>query len=368
MSLREAILRDGRVANLPYETLFSEELIMRKFVLYFALALWLVGCGQQQPPKLTVMTHDSFAISEATLQQFEQAHNVTVELLPAGDAGAALNQAILAKDAPLADLFFGVDNTFMGRALAAGIFIPYRSPALENVPEALQLDPTYHLTPIDYGDVCLNYDVAWFQEKALEPPANLDALIDPAYRGLLVVQNPATSSPGLAFLLATIAAYGPDGYLDYWRQLRANDVLVTAGWQDAYYGHFTAASDGDRPIVVSYASSPAAEVFYGELATAPTASVTAANACFRQVEFVGILQGSQQPELAQQFVDFMLSQPFQEDIPLNMFVYPALEGVTLPEVFVRWAQQPAATATLPPAEIDANREQWIEAWTEVVLR
>ena len=341
---------------------------MPKFVLLLLLALLPAACGAQEPPKLTLMTHDSFAISEAILQQFEQAHEVTVELLPAGDAGAALNQAILAKDAPLADLFFGVDNTFMGRALAAGIFVPYRSPALDAVPAALQLDPTNQLTPVDYGDVCLNYDVAWFQEQALEPPADLDALAEPAYRGRLVVETPATSSPGLAFLLATIAAYGADGYLDYWRQLRANDVLVTAGWQDAYYGHFTAASDGDRPIVVSYASSPAAEVFYGELSAAPTASVTAANACFRQVEFVGILQGSQQIELARQFMDFMLSQPFQEDIPLNMFVYPALEGAALPEVFVRWAQQPASSAALPPAEIDANREQWIEAWTEVVLR
>ncbi len=346
---------------------------MRKFVLYWLLvmlpaALLLAACGEQQPPTLTLMTHDSFAISEMTLQQFEQAHNVTVELLPSGDAGAALNQAILAKDAPLADLFFGVDNTFMGRALAAGIFIPYRSPALEVVPAALQLDSTYHLTPIDYGDVCLNYDVAWFAEHSLEPPADLDALLDPAYQGLLVVENPATSSPGLAFLLATIAAYGPEAYLDYWRRLRANDVLVTAGWEDAYYGHFTAASDGDRPLVVSYASSPAAEVFYGELEAAPTASVTAANACFRQVEFVGILQGSQQLELAQQFVDFMLSQPFQEDIPLNMFVFPAHEDAVLPEVFTRWAQQPASVAILSPAEIDAHREQWIEAWTDVVLR
>ncbi|MCP4423657.1 MAG: thiamine ABC transporter substrate-binding protein [Chloroflexi bacterium] len=355
---------------------------MRKIVFLIGLIALLAGClGVEQtvtgppapaggPVALTVMTHDSFSISDETIAAFEAAHNATVVLLPSGDTGAALNQAILAKDNPLADVFFGVDNTFMSRALDEDIFEPYESPVLADVPDALELDDSYRLLPVDYGDVCLNYDKAQFAESGLEPPQTLAELADPAYAGLLVVENPATSSPGLAFLLTTISAYGADGYLDYWADLRANDVLVTNGWEDAYYGHFTVAGDGERPLVVSYASSPPAEFIYADppVDAAPSASVVAPGMCFRQVEFVGILAGTPNRELAEKWVDFMLSQSFQEDIPLNMFVFPANEKAALPDAFVEWAQVPAETAVIPPVEIEANRETWIEAWTDVVLR
>ncbi len=326
-----------------------------------------------EPRPLVFMSHDSFAISEDVLKAFETEHNVVVELLPAGDAGAALNQAILTKEVPLADVFFGVDNTFMGRALAAGIFEPYQSPQLAEIPDALELDDTYHLLPVDFGDVCLNYDKAWFAEQGLAPPQTLADLTSPAYKGLLVAENPATSSPGLAFLFVTIAQFGVAGeytYLDYWADLRANEILITNGWEDAYYGYFTAASAGERPLVVSYASSPPAEFIYADppVDEAPTASVVEPGMCFRQVEFVGILKGTQNRDLAEAFVDYMLSQPFQEDIPLNMFVFPANENAALPPAFVTWAQVPDQPAALNLAEIDANRDAWIEAWTEVVLR
>ncbi|MGD2078434.1 MAG: thiamine ABC transporter substrate-binding protein, partial [Chloroflexota bacterium] len=263
-----------------------------KMLLAFILAVMLVACsgqaieeseseqdsGSAETRELVLMTHDSFALSAEVLGEFETAHDAQVTLLPAGDAGSALNQAILAQDDPLADVFFGVDNTFLGRALEAGIFEPYESSALENVPDDFVLDDTYRLLPVDYGDVCLNYDRAWFEDEALAPPESLSDLTEPAYQSLLVVENPATSSPGLAFLIATIDQFGTSdegGYLDYWRALRANDVLVTDGWEDAYYGYFSAASDGDRPLVVSYASSPPAEVVFAEppVDEPPTASV-----------------------------------------------------------------------------------------------
>jgi thiamine transport system substrate-binding protein len=327
----------------------------------------------EAPRTVTLMSHDSFAISEEVMRAFEESHNATVVLLPAGDTGTALNQAILARANPLADVFFGVDNTFMGRALAADLFEPYDSPLLPEINDSLKLDDSLRLLPVDYGDVCLNYDRNWFAQRPLRPPQTLLDLADPAYSGLTVVQNPATSSPGLAFLLATIAAFGTEGdynYLDYWRDLRANDVRVTDGWTDAYVGHFTASGTGDRPIVVSYASSPPAEVIFADppVAEAPTAAITGPGTCFRQVEFVGILRGSQNREVAGQLIDFMLSRRFQEDIPMHMFVFPANRNAQLPEVFVQWADIPAEPAVLDPAEIDANREAWIQAWTDVVLR
>ncbi|VAW29865.1 Thiamin ABC transporter, substrate-binding component [hydrothermal vent metagenome] len=344
---------------------------MKRWLIYLSLlGTAVTACTSPDPTVITLMTHDSFAISEATLAQFEAENGVTVELLPAGDAGAALNQAILAKEAPLADVFFGVDNSFMGRALAANIFEPYQSPLLSQIPDELALDSENRLLPVDYGDVCLNYDKAWVAENELPLPQNLAALTDPIYEGLLVVENPATSSPGLAFLLATIAEFGEDGYLEYWVDLRENDVLVTNGWEEAYYGSFSVASDGERPFVVSYASSPPAEVVFSDppLDEAPSASLVAAGMCFRQIEFVGILVGTEKREMAEKLVDFMLSQTFQEDMPLNMFVYPANENAVLPDVFVEWTQVPQETAVIDPEKIDANRERWIEAWTEVVLR
>jgi thiamine transport system substrate-binding protein len=343
---------------------------MKNLILLIALMLMMAAC-QQEPAELTVMTHDSFAISEDILAAFEEEHNVTIVLLPSGDTGAALNQAILSAENPLADVFYGVDNTFMGRALDAGIFIPYESEMLAQVPDHLELDESHRLTPIDTADVCLNYDISRLQELGVEPPDSLMALTDPAYQGLLVVENPATSSPGLSFLLATIATFGDKGdynYRDYWADLRQNEVLVTSGWEDAYWGQFSGASDGEYPLVVSYASSPPAEVFFNELESSPTAAITSSGSCFRQIEFAGILAGTEREELAGEFIDYMLSETFQEDIPLNMFVFPANENAELPDVFTRWTEMPADPATLDPAFIDANREVWIETWTEVVLR
>lgn len=354
---------------------------MRYFILFLLCSFLLAACSSNETPAaetaesntITLMTHNSFAISETVIAAFEAENNATVVLLPSGDTGAALNQAILAKDAPLADVFFGVDNTFLSRALAADIFEAYQSPALAAVPDELELDSTYRLLPVDYGDVCLNYDVSWFAENGLAVPQSLPELTDPAYKGLLVVENPATSSPGLAFLLATIAQFGAEGdytYLDYWADLRTNEVLVVNGWEDAYYGQFTVASDGERPLVVSYASSPVAEFIYADppVTEPPSATIVAPGMCFRQVEFAGILKGSQNRDLAEKLVDFMLNRPFQEDIPLNMFVYPANSEATLPPAFLDWSQLPTETAVLPPADIEANRETWIEAWTDVVLR
>jgi thiamine transport system substrate-binding protein len=321
------------------------------------------------PQQVVLMTHDSFDVSEEVVEAFEEAHGAKIEFLKAGDAGAALNQAILSKENPLADVFFGVDNTFFSRAIEAGIFEPYNSQRLADIPDTLKLDPENRLLPVDYGDVCLNYDKGWFEAKGLDPPTTLADLVEEDYAGLTVVQNPATSSPGLAFLMATVAYFGEADYLTFWQQLVANDVLVTDGWEDAYFGQFTR-YEGTRPVVVSYASSPPAEVFFAEepLADAPTASVIGDESCFRQIEFIGILAGSPNRELAEQLVDFLLSREFQEGIPLSMFVFPANQTAKLPDVFEQHAELSPNPATLSPETIAANRENWINAWSETVLR
>lgn len=319
--------------------------------------------------ELVVVTHDSFAVSEEVIREFETANNATVQILKSGDAGSALNKAILAGASdPLGDVFFGVDNTFLSRALKADLFQAYKPTGADAIAADYILDPEFRLTPIDYGDVCMNYDKQWFAEKKLAPPQTLEDLTKPEYKGLLVVENPATSSPGLAFLLATVGTYGT-GYLDFWTKLRANDVAISEGWEDAYYTKSTWSGNGDRPIVVSYATSPAAEIFFsdGKLKEPPTGNVLGDGACFRQIEFAGVFRNAKQPELARKFMDFMLSPRFQEDIPLQMFVYPVNPDAKLPDFF-EFAETPKKPATIAAKEIEANRETWIKEWTQTVLR
>jgi len=349
-----------------------------KRILLFVL-LFLAACSPAAtaaptqasgPETLTVMTHDSFSVNEDVLKSFEEANNAKVVLLQSGDAGAALNKAILTKDAPLADVLYGTDNTFLSRALQADIFESYPSPALAEIPDAFKLDPSNRALPVDYGDVCINYDKAYFADKNLAVPQSLEDLTKPEYKGLLVVENPATSSTGLAFLLATVAHYG-DSFTQYWRSLKDNGVVVVDGWETAYYTNFSASSGkGPQPMVVSYGTSPAAEVYYAEKKPddAPTASILGPDTCFRQIEFVGILQGTKHRALAEKFVDFMLGKQFQEDVPLQMFVYPVNPNAALPEEFTKYAQAPKQTATLAPDVIAGKRDAWIEAWTKTVMK
>lgn len=319
--------------------------------------------------KLILMTHDSFSISSDVISIFEKEHHAEVVFLKSGDAGESLNKAILSKNNPLADVFYGVDNTFLSRALAADIFIPHDSPHLKDMEPELMLDASHRLLPVDFGDVCINYDRNWFKTHDVPPPAMLEDLIKPRYKGLLVVENPATSSPGLAFLLTTISRFGETGYLDFWKKLKDNDVWITSGWKEAYWGKFSAASDGDRPLVVSYASSPAAEVFYAEEkpSQSPTGVVIDHGAAFRQIEFAGILKGTKEESLAAALMDFLLSPVFQADIPLQMFVFPANQKASLPEVFQNHAEITSAPATLSAESISKNREHWLSRWTELML-
>lgn len=341
---------------------------MKRITFYFLLlTLLLSACTSKptEPQTITIMTHDSFAIGEDVIKAFEAENNAKVSFIQSGDAGSMLNQAILTKDAPIADVLFGVDNTFLSRALEADIFEIYASSALTNIADEFKLDSSNRALPVDYGDVCINYDKAYFTENDLAVPQSFEDLAEPEYKGLLVVENPATSSPGLAFLLATRAHFG-DGYLDYWKGLKENGIVVVDGWETAYYTNFSASSGkGPQPMVVSYASSPAAEVFFASPAPieSPTASIVASDMCFRQIEFVGILKNTPNQALAQKFVDFMLSQQFQEDMPLNMFVYPVNKNAQLPEVFVKYAQVAESPAALSYSEIASNRDAWIEAWT-----
>jgi thiamine transport system substrate-binding protein len=328
------------------------------------------GTGQPaEPVTVTLLTHDSFDVSKSVVRAFERDSGIDLRIVPAGDAGQLVNRAILTAGNPEGDVLFGVDDNLFPKAVEAGVFEPYESPSLERIDDAYELDPTHAVTPIDHGDVCLNVDLGWFAGRGLTPPDDLADLTAPDLRGLTVVENPATSTPGLAFVLATIARFGEDGWQGYWRDLRANDVLVVDGWEQAYFGEFSGAGggEGERPIVVSYATSPVAEVVFAEepLDEAPTAAVT--GSCYRQVEFAGVLAGTDHPTEARRVVDFLLSTSFQEDVPLRMFVFPVADDAELPPEFVRWAVEPAAPLALPPERVAAERDAWVRTWTDLMF-
>ena len=336
------------------------------------LAVVAAGCGDSGSgnKEVVLVTHDSFAIPKDVKAAFEQESGLKLTILQGGDAGEMLNRALLTKGKPQGDAIFGVDNNLLSRAVGTGLLEQYEPKDITQVGGQYRLDSTEELTPIDHGDVCLNVDKRWFASHGVAAPTSLDDLAEAAYRKLLVVENPATSTPGLAFMLATVARFGEPGWQDYWRRLRANGVLVVDGWEEAYTALFSGAggSKGKRPIVVSYATSPPAEVMYATkpAKTAPTAAV--ASTCFRQVELAGVLAGARNEKGARALIDFMLTERFQQALPESMFVLPVREGTPLPAVFRKYAAFPTEPFDLPAEEIGANRDRWIDEWTRVVLR
>lgn len=312
---------------------------------------------------VTLITHDSFLVSEGIFDSFTAETGIGVDVLSAGDAGEVVSRAVLTAGEPEGDVLFGIDNTFLQRGLEADLFVPYRSALLDQVPVELRLDDAFRVTPIDVGDVCVNY---WTEALPGPPPASLDELADPANAASFVTENPETSSPGFAFLLATIATYG-ENWEDYWQRLADGGVTVESGWTEAYYGQFTAGG-GDKSIVTSYATSPVAEVLFADppIDSAPTGVLL--DSCFRQIEFAGVLAGTEHPVASAKLIDFMLSPVFQADIPLNMFVAPANADVPLPAAFVDHGVVVDDPLTLDPTEIEENRAAWTERWSEIVLR
>ncbi|MFE1311611.1 thiamine ABC transporter substrate binding subunit [Streptomyces sp. NPDC058755] len=323
---------------------------------------------------VTLVSHDSWFVSKSVLKDFEKQSGYKVRVLPNGDAGQAVNKAILTKDNPQGDVFFGVDNTLLSRALDNGLFQSYEAKGLGTVGADYQLDQDKHrVTPVDYGDICVNYDKAYFSEHKLTPPQTFADLAKPAYKNLLVTENAATSSPGLGFLLGSAAQYGDNGWQDYWKKLKANGVKVVDGWEQAYRQEFSGSSEGrkaggDRPLVVSYASSPPAEVIYAKKrpSTAPTGVAT--GTCFRQIEFAGLLSNAKNTKGAKAFIDFLLSKEFQQDMPLNMFVYPVVQGAAVPDDFTKYGPAAKDPETMAPGKIAANRDQWVKSWTSLVLK
>ena len=334
---------------------------MKKLLLAGILAaLVMVSCGDDDatsgtPAAVTLVTYDSFPTKDTPLNDalaaFTADTGIVVNIVTAGDAGTMITKAVLTAGNPEGDVMWGVDNTLLSAATEGRVF--------DGEP-----------VEVDFGDVCVNYDIAWFADNGIDPPTTMDDLLLPEYKDLLVVQNPSTSSPGLAFLLATIAHTGEDDWQQYWTDLRANGVEVVDSWDSAYYERFSGAagSAGDKPLVVSYGSSPPAEVVFADPPRDDAPTGVVGSTCYRQTEYAGVLRGTKHPDEAAQLREFLLSEAFQKELPLTLFVYPANPSVALPEVFTKFAVVPTNPFTFDPVTIAENRQQWQDQWTEIVLR
>lgn len=316
-----------------------------KKLAFLAIALMaLTGCASEENTLVRLAAHDSFVISDELINQFESDSGYELEIIRLGDTGSLTNQLVLSKNAPVADAFFGIDNTFLGRAESEGV--------IEGKPLA-----------IDYSDVCFNYDIAWFEEQAITPPEHWRDLVQPEFKGLAVVSNPNFSSPGLAFLASTHAAFDTPAEVDeFWVALRENEVKVAGSWEDAYFADFTRYG-GNRPIVLSYASSPSAEV--NEDGTAGSRALL--DDCFRQTEFAGVIADSANSAGARALVEFLRGDSFQRSVPEAMYVYPAVEGISVPESWAQFAL-PATSTLGEDLDVNGNRDTWLADWSEVFDR
>jgi thiamine transport system substrate-binding protein len=306
-------------------------------------ASWLTACSNEATPtEVIVVTHDSAVFTDEVIAAFKAETGITIKQIKAGDAGAMTNKLVLTKDAPIGDAFFGIDNTFGGVAVDNDI--------IEG-----------GLVSVDFGDVCLNYDKSWFAAKSIAAPKTIADLTKPAYKGLTVVSNPTSSSPGLAFLAATVSVYGENGFEQYWRDLKSNGLKVAAGWEDAYFTEFSGSSGkGKFPIVLSYSSSPAFEV--RDDGISQTASID--DGCFRQIEYAGVLKNAKNKSAAEKLVKFLTEKAFQKSLPDSMYVYPIDTSVALPEAWAKWA--PAATKPVgDELYISANRKSWLDKWSAI---
>jgi len=300
------------------------------------------------PNEVVLLAYDAFTPQEGIFDAFTAATGAKVKVVTGGDSGTLISKAILTAGNPEGDVLWGIDNTLLSRAQKAELLTSYE--------------------PVDYGDICVNYDKQWFTSRNIAPPTSLEDLALPTYKNLLTVQDPVASSPGLGFLLGTIAHFGADNWRAYWKSLKANGVHVSADWTTAYTIDFSGSSGkGKYPLVVSYGSSPPAEVLFAEkpIDTPPTAVIE--STCFRQTEYVGALRGTRNPNLAAQLISYLLDVPFQESMPLSLFVFPINKKATLPELFTKFAVAPKNPLTLDPADIEKNRDVWLSSWRDIIL-
>ncbi|WP_048146675.1 thiamine ABC transporter substrate-binding protein [Pyrococcus abyssi] len=340
---------------------------MKKAIVPILIVLLALGCiggkteteTKVENKELTVYAYDSLEYwLKEVIPEFEKEYNAKVNLVLVGSTGELVNRLILEKDNPKADVVVGIDNTFLAKAIEADVLEPYKPKNADVIPEWIikSFDPEFRLTPFDYGFLAFNYRT----DLVKEPPKSLEDLTKPEWRGKIIIEDPRTSSPGLAFMLWTIAVY-KDKWLEYWAKLRDNEIQIVKGWSAAW-GAF---SEGEYPVVLSYATSPAATVYYDNKTNVRAIEFKEGN--FLQIEGAGIVKGTKNKELAEKFIEFLISEKAQEKLPTTQWMYPVNKNVKLPEVY-KYALKVEKPVTIDPKEVQENLNKWLKQWEEVVVQ
>lgn len=326
---------------------------MRKLLFILSLILAMSILAQE----LVVYTYSSFAtgIAQKVIPIFEKQNNVTVKLQSFGDAGNVLARLILEKDQPKADVVVGLDQPLLRRAVSEGLLIQFVPQSISKVKEKELLDKQGYGTPFDYGAIALVYNA----QKIKNPPTSFKELLDERFRKELVIQDPRTSSTGLSFMLWTIAVFGENGFLEYWKNLKNNILTITPGWDEA----FSMLETGEADIMVSYATDGAYSYHeYGSLKYLP---IVMEEGAFVQIEYAAIVKGSKNIELAKKFIEFVLSEEFQSQIPLNQWMYPVIE-INLPEAY-KYAPKIDKVLSFDYSIFDQKGKEWLEQWAKVMI-
>ena len=303
--------------------------------------------------KLTIYTYDSF-VSEwgpgpIIEKIFEEKHNADVEFVAVDSAATLLNKVILEGDTSKADIVLGLDMNLFDLAEQSGLFTSHNIKDINNLINLPLKWETNKFVPYNYGYFSFVYNEANLET----PPKSMDELIN-STNARIVIQDPRTSTPGLGLLTWMKALYG-DKAGDEWKKLNKKIISVTKGWTDAYYNFFMA---GEADMVLSYTTSPAAHIMFEERYDILATTFEEGN--YITIEFAGILSNSQNKDLANKFLNFMLSEEFQSVIPSTNIMYPVTNIKNLPEAFDKL--DVPNFIQIDPKEINKNKEKWIDEW------
>ena len=303
--------------------------------------------------KLTIYTYDSF-VSEwgpgpIIEKIFEEKHNADVEFVAVDSAATLLNKVILEGDTSKADIVLGLDMNLFDLAEQSGLFTTHNINDINNLINLPLKWESNKFVPYNYGYFSFVYNEANLET----PPKSMDELIN-STNARIVIQDPRTSTPGLGLLTWMKALYG-DKAKDEWKKLNKKIISVTKGWTDAYYNFFMA---GEADMVLSYTTSPAAHIMFEERYDILATTFEEGN--YITIEFAGILNNSQNKDLANKFLNFMLSEEFQSVIPSTNIMYPVTNIKDLPEAFDKL--DVPNFIQMDPKEINKNKEKWIDEW------
>ncbi|HPO26630.1 MAG TPA: thiamine ABC transporter substrate-binding protein [Petrotogaceae bacterium] len=322
---------------------------------WLVLAVLLIGIAAFSVSQLNVYVYESLNwIEDKLIGTFESSNNCKVNVVRLGDAGNMVARLKLEKKNPKADVVIGLDQSLSMSAISEGLLQPYISPMLSKLRDPnLIFDKDYYVTPFDYGAIAFVYDPS----KLSKIPEKMEDIS--AYKNSLIIQDPKSSSTGQALLIWTIALYN-DSWTDFWKKMKPAVLTVTPSWDDA----FSKFEQGEAPIMLSYATDGAYSYHYYQ--STKYKAFIPKDGAYVQIEGAGIVKGSKNKQLAQKFIDFLLSDEFQQEVALNQWMFPVTD-VKLPEAF-KYAVVPEKILSVDIKAISSQMDKYIKTWEEIMYK